>query len=246
MEVACLSGKMTKAKVLDGNGKEIPQFDEIVFLLHTQLEEEIQQIISLNYQYVRNIVFENLREFIERPEIKSVDKKLITMLLLDFNASEDERLVKIHPRGFSLGADPSFLPQYFEIVEKALSNLKRIINKYLNLNDTGKLPVYEPQSYLPQNKQPVIKDAGNKKLVMDLSVPQLVALFSMFREMKIINEPVNTELARFIKANFSTKGSTDISEKTLVNLLSSLDNAGIDHWLDELKKMRIALTNLKG
>ena len=217
-EVACLSGKLTRAKVIDEKGKELPPFDEIVFLLHAQLEDEIQQIINLNYPHVRNMVLENLREFIETPQIKSVQEEYITKLLLDFNASEEERILTKHPKGFSLAADPAFLPQYFIIVEKALNNLKRIINKYLNLYDTGNLPVYQPQSYLPQNVQPVIKDVDSKKMVVDLSVPQLVALFSMLREMGIINEPVNTELARFIRANFSTKGSTDISEKVLINL----------------------------
>lgn len=145
------------------------------------------------------------------------------------------------------------LDKYNEFVSRIVGNFRGIVQKHLSLFDAGKyVPLQEISTYkenlrLHPPNQKLIETplSPDKKLVVDLSVPELVALFCMLREMNIIKEPVNTELARFIKANFSTKGSPDISEKTLVNQFSSLDISAIDHWLEQLKQMRIALANLK-
>lgn len=243
--VGVLSGKFNLAKMVDENGKELPPWDNIVFLLHAQLEDEIQQIINLNYPHVRNMILEDLREFIETPAIKSVQKDRITKLLLDFNASEEERILTKHPNGFSLGADPAFLPQYFIVVENALNNLKRIINKYLNLYDTGNLPIYQPISYLPPTTLPVIKDGSNKKLSVKFSVPQLVCLFKAMREQGLINDESNADLTRFLSANFSTTQAETISEKSMANAFASTEKAAKDYWLDQIKQLRITISNLQ-
>lgn len=235
--VGVLSGKFTPAKMLDENGKEFPPFDKIVFLLHAQLEEEILQIINLNYPHVRNIIFENLREFIETPKIKSVQKELITQLLLDFNASEEERILTKHPNGFSLGADPAFLPEYFIIVEKAINNLKRIINKYLNLNDTGKLPIYQPQSYLPQNVQPVISDKSEtKKLGLKLTRQEIAVLLRLFSEEKILVTDNKSEIFRFVAANFELENREEILATTFSNDFYSLDDKSKGEWSMRFRK----------
>lgn len=84
------------------------------------------------------------------------------------------------------------------------------------------------------------------KMKLNLSVPQIACLFLMLREMQVIQAAdVNTELAKFIKANFSSKNSPDISLNTLGDQLSNVDAVAINHWLDSIKEIRLALTNLK-
>ncbi len=235
--VGVLSGKLTMAKVVDKNGKEIPPFDEIVFLLHAQLEEEIQQIINLNYPHVRNMVLENLREFINAPLIKSVQKEQITKLLVDFNASEEERLLTKHPNGFSLGADPDFLPDYFIIVEKALNNLKRIINKYLRLNDTGKLPVYQPESYLPQNVQAVIEDDSSKKLNVNMTGQQLAFLFQLLDDGEALKYDDKKDMQKFLFENVEVKTKLT-GFKYFQNKFTDIDPAAKKYIADLLAQMQ--------
>jgi len=248
--VGVLSGKLTMMKTIDENGKALPPFDEIVFLLHAQLEDEIQQIISLNYPHVRDIVLENLRDFIETPPIKSVQKERITKLLLDFNAAEEERLLTIHPKGFSLGADPAFLPQYFEIVENALNNLKRIVNKYLRLSDAGKFPVtYQTPNYLPPNTQPVITDKhGTKKLGLKMTSHQLAVLLRLLSEEDMLVTSNKSEIFRFVSANFELENGEEIIATSFSNNFYKLDDTAkgwwsirFRKWVDGVKK----LTNKK-
>ncbi len=235
--VNVLSGRMQQAKLLDEKGKELPSWDEIVFLLHAQLEDEIQQIINLNYPHVRNIVFENLREFIETPQIKAVQKEHITKLLLDFNASEEERVSTKHPTGFSLGADPAFLPDYFIIVEKALNNLKRIINKYLRLNDTGKLPVYQPESYLPQNVPPVIEDDSSKKLSLNMTGQQLAFLFQLLDDSKALKYDDKKDMQKFLFENVEVKTKLT-GFKYFQNKFTDIDKAAKKYIADLLAQMQ--------
>jgi hypothetical protein len=235
-EVACLSGKMTKAKVVDDKGKELPAWDEIVFVLHGQLEDEIQQIINLNYPHVRDMVLESLRDFIQTPPIKEVQKERITKLLLDFNASEEERILTRHPNGFSLAADPEFLPQYFIIVEKALNNLKRIVNRYLRLSDAGKLPItYQTPNYLPVNTQPVITDRQlTKKVASELNSNQLLYLFKALKECGIFHRSVKqSALSKLIANNFSSTNYEDLSAESLEKKWNTIDVNDIAFWNDK-------------
>lgn len=240
-----LSGRMQQAKMVDQNGKELPSWDKIVFLLHAQLEDEIQQIINLNYPHVRNIVLENLREFIETPEIKSVNKDSITKSLLDFNASEEERLIQ-YPKGFSIGADIAFLPDYFLIVEKAINNLKRIINKYIKLNDAGKLPVFQPQTYLPPNMQAssnlnLLGQVNDNRLQTNMSVEQLTMLFRLLKECKLIEVKPRKEkeIHAFIAEHFDTVGKEGekASVKNIGRLWSSKEPDILNYWIARFKEL---------
>jgi hypothetical protein len=229
---------MTKAKIVDENGKELPSWDEIVFLLHAQLEDEIQQIINLNYPHVRDMVLESLRDFIETPPIKSVQKERITKLLLEFNASEEERLLTKHPNGFSLAADPAFLPQYFVIVENALNNLKRIVNKYLRLHDAGKFPVtYQTPNYLPANTQPVISDKpGSKKLGFKMTRQEVAVLLRLFSEEDILVTANKSEIFRFVAANFELENGEEILATTFSNDFYTLDDKAKGEWSKRFRK----------
>jgi hypothetical protein len=243
--VGVLSGKVTPMKMIDENGKELPPFNEIVFLLHAQLEDEIQQIINLNYPHVRDMVLENLRDYIETPLIKSVQKDHITKLLLDFNAAEEERLLTKHPGGFSRGADPAFLPQYFVIVENALNNLKRIINKYLKMLDNGSFPTYHTPNYLPPNTQPVITDKQiPKKMGLKMTPDQLGIFFRLLLEEGLLVTSNKSEIFRFVSANFELENGEEILFTSFSNNFYKADETAkgwwslrFRKWVDSVKKI---------
>lgn len=144
--------------------------------------------------------------------------------------------------------DKAHLPEYLLLVQNLIDSFRRHSEKYVTNFFAGKYPttghITIPPK-LPKELPPSNTVPGNK-LALNLSVPQVVCLFMALREMGIINEPVNTELARFIRANFTTKLSPDISEKAMANQFSSIDSKAIEFWLDSVKQLRIALVNLKG
>ncbi len=286
---------------------KVDNWEELLFDLHDQMEQEILQTIYTSDHNTRVIMFEELREWLEidwrlksepnwiffwktvdehNEKVNSELEQKLEMEVAKFQDTEEYKTLgeneeyekevhssplwslgqktysykttKINRKYYCNEIHSKFLDYYQvkpyrDFVKKIVGNFRLKIEKHLKLFDEGKyLSLQEIATqkenlriHPPEQKLIDAPQSFGKKMVMDLSVPQLVALFSMFREMKVINEPVNTELARFIKANFSTKGSVDISEKTLVNLLSSLDVTAIDHWLLEIKNMRIALANLK-
>lgn len=229
------------------NGQLMPRWDVLVLDSHQGMEEEIKQIISLNYPHVHSIVFEDLREVLQDIRLKSLNKQIILDFADKNNEEQRQHLLK-YPQGFAVMVNKDFLPQYFEVVENAINNLKRIINKYLKLYDANKLPKgYPLPDYVPiQDKQFFIEnDHTISKIKISISYPQLAALFSAFRELGIISEKGNTELARQIAVAFSTKGTADINVKKLAEQIAKPDAKALDHWLDQLKEIRIALTNLK-
>ncbi len=105
----------------------------------------------------------------------------------------------------------------------------------------------EPKELPSSPEQKLLEEAMERpdKLLLNLSVPQIACLFLVFREMGIINENVNTELAKFIKATFSSKNSADISLNTMGDQLSNVDSTAVTHWLDSVKDFRLALTTLR-
>lgn len=218
-----------------------------------EFEETVRQMI-IKHQESYN--YKNLKDgetYIEK------SPPFLGGMGLIFNSINRESKEKTFRKILCVDKSPEYvdifhLPKYIELVQSLITNFRKIVIRHLNLFDAGKyvsateivkekevLKIEQPEQKLIE---PIAE--STRKLELNLSVPQLVVLFCLLREMNIINEPVNTELARFIKANFSTKSSVDISEKTLVNQFSSLDGKAINYWLDQLKQMRIGLTNLKG
>lgn len=296
------------AKFGSYNSYKVKNWEELLFDLHNQMEQEILQTVYTSDHKTRVIMFEELRDWLEidwrlktepnwsffwkivdehNEKVNSELEQKLEMEVAKFKDTyeyktlgENEqyekeiysspiwalgqkmhsyKISKINRKYYCNEIQANFL-DYYQVktyrnfVKKIIDNFRLKIEKHLKLFDEGKYLSIQDiaiekeniRIHPPGQKLIDAPPSPGKKMVVDLSVPQFVALLIMLREMKVINEPVNTELARFIKANFSTKGATDISEKTLVNLMSSLDNGAIDHWLDQLKIMRITLVNLKG
>lgn len=231
--VGLLSGLFSPIKYTF-NDVELPSWDEMVLNSHAQMEEEIKQIISLNYPHVQSMVFENLREWLTDIRIKSLNKELIIKVADENNQSEQVRLATMHPNGFAVTINKDFLPAYFEIVENAISNLKRIINKYLKLYDSDKLPKAFPMpSYIPEVGKPVINDS-NVKLKWKVKVEELAFLFRILKDCGLIKSNYDKEIHTFIANNFETEGNAKISPKNVGRLWSTKDINVINFWTRKL------------
>jgi len=217
-------------------GKLLPHWDTLVLQSHQAMEEEIQQIISLNYPYVRDIVFENLREVLNDVRIRELNKDLIIKIADENNEAEHKRILD-YPKGFMVLIDKDFLQQYFALVENAISNLKRIINKYLKLYDAGKLPQQPFSQLLPANTTPIIKDSKpqNTRIKVNISVEELTMLFRLLKEEKIIiSRPRHDhEIHEFIVHHFETIGMEDskISVKNVGRHWSSTNPDVLTFWI---------------
>jgi hypothetical protein len=236
--VGLLSGEFAPVKYLF-NEVELPSWNVLVLNTQQRMEDEIQQIISLNYPHVQSIVFENLREVLSDIRIKSVNKDLITHIADEVNESERLRLLK-QPNGFAVSVNKDFLPKYFAVVENAISNLKRIINKYLNLYDTDKLPKsYQPPNYLPINTTPLVNDREEKRLKVNMTVEQLAFLFRILKDSGLVMG-ADKEIARFIVDHFETtaRQGKKISADNLRKLFSTKNPDIVNFWIAHFKKMQ--------
>lgn len=146
----------------------------------------------------------------------------------------------------------SYLPQYYQMVNELVNNFKKCSVPYLNRYKEGKIvsssDIIIEQKQIANNPETASLPPPQyqpEKLKLHLSVPQIVALFMGLRARGFIKQDVNTQLARFIRANFSSNYSEEISEKSLINQFSDVEVTAIDFWLTELKQLKIELTNLK-
>jgi hypothetical protein len=237
-----LSGKLTIAAMIDENGKKLPRFDEVVLMWHAQLDDEITQIININYPHIHAMVLEDLRQLIDTPPFKSVQKDIITDKLLEFNKSEDARLLETG-KGFSLSADPSYLPQYFDKVEKALDNFKRVVNKHLKNLDSGNLPKYHQPPYLPA-VSPVITDRSTqKKLRVKMTGQQLALLFRLLDEVGALEYEQKKDMHQFLFDNIEVSSKMS-AFKYFTNKFSDIDMAAKKYWKDTLAEMQKKLHKL--
>ena len=217
--VGILSGFMQPVKYVF-NDQELPSWDQLVLNSHIQMEDEIKQIINLNYPHVQSIVFEDLRERLSDIRIKSLNKQWITKIADENNKEELLRIATKHPNGFAVTINKDFLPSYFEIVENAISNFKRIINKYLHLYDTDKLPKgYTLPTYIP-NSATIIGKENTAKLKVSITVEELTVLFRLLKECKMIDANFQ-DIHTFIADNFTTDSTENISKKNVAKLWSS-------------------------
>ena len=214
-------GSMQRAGLML-NGKNLPHWHNLVLNSHAQMEDEIKQIISLNYPYVQSIVFEDLRQVLTDVRIKSLNKELIIKIVDENNEAELLRFANQNQQGFAITINKDFLPEYFRIVDNAISNLKRIINKYLNLYDSNKLPSSYPlPNYVP-NSNATIGKALDTKLKVSIKVEELTVLFRLLKECKVIDSNFD-QIHAFIAENFTTDSTNVISKKNVKKLWSSKD-----------------------
>ena len=156
--------------------------------------------------------------------------------------------------------DLKYLRDYFKIVDKLISNFRRIVGKYVQQYDEGKLV---PFGIMDANKGKKLelpgpdggtktKDAplpqANPKLNVEMSVPQLALLLQLLKEHGLITPKSDAELHRFISANFITpakKGSTKaISITKLRAYFTEPERSAIKYWMDRFDKMLAALKKM--
>ena len=225
------------------NDKELPRWDELVLKSHQSMEEEINQIINLNYPHVQSVVFENLREQLTDVRLKSLNKSIIVSVADENNEEQRLHLIQ-YPKGFAVMVNKDYLPQYFEVVENAINNLKRIINKYLNLYDTDKLPkAYPLPDYVPATTKPFVEDKA--KLEMDVTAEQLALLYRLMDDVGVMKYKQKKDMQQFLFDNIQTKKQSK-NFKYFTNKFNEIDKAAKDYWKDKLAEMQKLLsTKLK-
>lgn len=217
------------------NDKELPSWHQMVLNSHEQMEQEINDIINLNYPHVRAIVFENLRERLTDVRIKSLNKEWIIRISDENNETEIASLAARNNRGFAVTINKDFLPDYFEIVENALSNFRRIVNKYLNLYDAGKLPsAYPMPDYIPVT--PPVLSNEDDKLETTITGEQLALLFKLLDEVGVFKYKQKIDMQKFVFNNIKPKTESK-NFKYFINKFSDPEKAAKDYWIDKLPEM---------
>ncbi|MEP7168676.1 MAG: hypothetical protein ABI855_04845 [Bacteroidota bacterium] len=125
-----------------------------------------------------------------------------------------------------------FYPRFKEAVEKFLSDFR-----------SGLLGSGGSFSFPPPALQ-----VQNQKLKTNLSQDQLVTLFKMLSELKpdIFETKTETELFRFIAANFETKRQSELSEGSIKNSFYAPEAKSADFWQKHLHTMLALVKKYKG
>lgn len=135
-----------------------------------------------------------------------------------------------------------YLPKYLNLLNEIFTSFKDVVVPYVDRYKDGRLEGLVPEL----NKQnhvrelPPIPAVGlpvSGKLKFNLSVDQLAYLFRLLYDHGLIETPSKAELKRFIIANMSTKGSENISDKSIGNKLSTTEKAEADFLADKLMDM---------
>jgi len=185
------------------------------------------------------------REHLEEYEVESKPNALMGGLYAPFKKTK-----KINYKFYCITESPdlidlAYLDRYLDLVNKIIGNFKRIVSKYVKLYDEGKIfessstriaPAKPTKNYLSL----LAESNENKKLKVNLTVPQLAFLFKLLDDTNLIKDTSNTDICNFISSNFTTKASGDISTKNLMNHFSTPDKVTADYWRDILNKMKTA------
>ena len=139
--------------------------------------------------------------------------------------------------------DTAYLYKYYVLVNRLLVNLRKILNKYISLYDTGKLPtnvyVQSDKKNLENNPTPNLlppPKESKQKLKVKLSVPQLAYLFKILNDAGLLNTDTFKEIHEFISKNFivSSKGiNEDISSGKISRIWNNFDVRIISYWTDK-------------
>lgn len=144
--------------------------------------------------------------------------------------------------------NPIDIPSYLLRLDRLINNFRRILKKYVELYDKGKLPVAHQQTVIiqPINTHEEIKSlptplvSPTKKLKVNLSVEQLAYLFRLLNDEGLINAESNIEIQDFISKNFETHRvgkHKDISKTKLAGAFSTPEASTAKSWIPILKKM---------
>jgi len=146
-----------------------------------------------------------------------------------------------------IDSSPPVLDKYIDLVRMLIENFKRIVAKHFAIYNLVKLtPQFtQIQAGLPaMQEQPQITQPPeliSKKLIVNISVPQLAYLFFMLHELNpdIFDLKSKTELYKFVTDNFVTKGTkeTGISFDSFKNDFTKQTDKTVEYWIEKLKKM---------
>lgn len=243
-----------------------------VTLRNIDIQETLARIATINiYQfYSRDQVSDDYThlfvEYFENVYLQDVDSFFIPMLLNSSSSDIDVFFIKcsFYMKG-SKAHKKYLLSRLFDDIVKHVGeflyeeNLYRPDSEFLkainvilfdflgaiDLSDyfTGLKNRHEEGLF---SSQPVLQ-APNKKLKVDLSVPQLVLLFRLLNELKpnIFEIKYQEDLVGFIVSNFETKGSASLKEDSVRNKFSEFNQNARDFWLKHISTLQKFLLDYK-
>ncbi len=136
--------------------------------------------------------------------------------------------------------DTDYLPDYFTKLNRLLVSLRSILDYYINLYDQGKIKSSDSAftNFTPQPTRKLLLAPGttqNKKLKVNLSVPQLAYLFKVLNEDGVIEASTFTEIHEFIASNFIVKTKTEdvISAGKLKRIWSDFGAKTAAFWVSK-------------
>jgi len=92
---------------------------------------------------------------------------------------------------------------------------------------------------------PQIHDSAISKLETDLSVPELLLLFKLLRDSKVLAHIKIKDLVPAISTVFTTKQSDDISIKRMVNEFNSYDELAVNNWRGRINEFTKLIDELE-
>lgn len=171
---------------------------------------------------------------------------------MPINTGKTETVIEKNNKFFCIDKTPEYLDikylnQFIARLDVLISNFRRILTKYVDLYDTGKLPVSNqvvlvqaPQEENPQKALPQPLITAPKKLKVKLSVEQLTYLFRLLKDEGLIEANDNIEIHEFISKNFETHKAgknADISKLKIESSFSSPEKSTANSLLPILKQM---------
>ncbi len=143
--------------------------------------------------------------------------------------------------------DFDYFRDYINILSPIVENFRLIANKYIKMYDEGKFTetnviqvnITAPALPAPTTMELPPPEKVQKKIKVNLSVPQLAYLFRLLYDGKpdIFKDLSQSDLFRFIAANFSTKSAPEISPDSVSNHFFTIDRKTAAFWTNHLKKM---------
>lgn len=222
------------------NGKTYKLFKE-------KIEKEVQE-----FQEQPNFTLPHLQEY-EGEEY--FFPKTSYGLLAGFTnlLSREKKIVtKINYKFYCIETSPElidwqYFSKYIAELDGLISNLRRIIKKYVDLYDGGKIISAQDifiQKNLTSTTNKELPSSTKKpinKLKVNLTISQLLYLFKKMDERGLIKHNIKKEIQEFIATHFEPqskkKEGEDLSVGRLQKMWSNFDIDAINFWMDEFIKL---------
>lgn len=167
---------------LDKTSKRIcDSFYQEAMEANGELQDEINQTISSSNHNVNMQLWANLKEWLQDRRIVAPDVELLINEIGDYNLDENTN---------------DFLNEYCEVIEKIISDFKRIVNNGISLYESGNLIFYQTNQIAPTKLE------EPQKISVTLNVADLSLLFRLLFDHDVFETKNKSQIHRLISSHF--------------------------------------------